>query len=206
MMRVDWNLFTGMTRNRIMLIKEKSMKQTVKTVVFRCAISLGLLAQLSIVLPAHAEIFKCTNKQGKVYYNDKPCPVESDEKKLQNEKDPVNGYVPQQAKQPGNVVKDKNSANNPPPESSFYKPDQQDSSDETKTKDSDDPSGPGHRGVIADPATRERIPIKHFQDENKKVKSMKTESHPMPVDKRRPDGKLSLDEKKALLGINSEPE
>ncbi len=182
------------------------MKQTVKIVAFRCAIGFGLLAQLSIMLPVHAEIFKCTNKQGNVYYNDKPCPVESDEKKIQNEKDPVNGYVPQQTKQSGNVEKDKNRANKPSQKPSFYKPEQRDSSDETHTKDADDPSGSGHRGMVADPATRKSIPIKHFQNENQSVKSTKTESHPVPVNKRRPDGKLSLDEKKALLGINSEPE
>ncbi|KAG1682877.1 hypothetical protein GQR58_010671 [Nymphon striatum] len=40
------------------------------------------------------KIFKCTNKQGEVYYNDKPCPVEDDEKRIRSENDVINGYVP----------------------------------------------------------------------------------------------------------------
>lgn len=41
-----------------------------------------------------AEIFKCTNKQGAVFYNDKPCPKNDKEKKINAVKDPKNGYIP----------------------------------------------------------------------------------------------------------------
>ncbi len=41
-----------------------------------------------------AEIFKCTNANGAVYYNDKPCPVKDKQKTMKAEKDVVNGYVP----------------------------------------------------------------------------------------------------------------
>lgn len=53
-----------------------------------------LLVQTVLLSSAHAEIFKCTNKEGKVFYNDKPCPSLDDEKKMRSEKDVVNGYVP----------------------------------------------------------------------------------------------------------------
>ncbi len=43
---------------------------------------------------ALATIFKCTDKQGAVFYNDKPCPVTDEETKLHSVKDPVNGYIP----------------------------------------------------------------------------------------------------------------
>lgn len=42
---------------------------------------------------AFAEIFKCTNEQGAVFYNDKPCPVKDKEKKFNSVKDPKNGYI-----------------------------------------------------------------------------------------------------------------
>ncbi len=44
-----------------------------------------------------AAIFKCINKKGDVYYNDKPCPVDNKETKLKNIKDPKNGYIPKPA-------------------------------------------------------------------------------------------------------------
>ncbi len=42
----------------------------------------------------NAAIFKCINKKGDVYYNDKPCPINNKETKLKNIKDPKNGYIP----------------------------------------------------------------------------------------------------------------
>jgi len=73
---------------------KQRMKQKIKPTSICILIGCTVLAQVSIIFPAQAEIYKCTSKQGKVYYNDKPCPVETKEKKIQNEKDPVNGYVP----------------------------------------------------------------------------------------------------------------
>ena len=46
------------------------------------------------MLSAEADIFKCTNANNAVYYNDKPCPVKYKEKKMKAVKDVVNGYVP----------------------------------------------------------------------------------------------------------------
>ena len=43
---------------------------------------------------AQAQIYKCTNFEGAVYYNDKPCPIKDREKKIKATKDVVNGYVP----------------------------------------------------------------------------------------------------------------
>ncbi len=43
---------------------------------------------------AEAQIYKCSNEQGEVYYNDKPCPIEDEEKRIGSEKDVLNGYVP----------------------------------------------------------------------------------------------------------------
>ncbi len=58
------------------------------------SISLGVLLQASLMSAANAQIFKCTNASGQVYYNDKPCPVVDNEKKMRSEKDVVNGYAP----------------------------------------------------------------------------------------------------------------
>lgn len=41
-----------------------------------------------------AEIYKCTNAKGSVYYNDKPCSVKDEEKKMNAVNDVVNGYTP----------------------------------------------------------------------------------------------------------------
>ncbi len=58
-------------------------------------ILLGLvLVQVTSITTVNAEIFKCTNQSGKVFYNDKPCPSLDEEKKMRSEKDVVNGYVP----------------------------------------------------------------------------------------------------------------
>ena len=60
----------------------------------RLALMAVIFAQAAQMTAASAEIFKCTNKAGKVFYNDKPCPSLDDEKKMRSEKDVVNGYVP----------------------------------------------------------------------------------------------------------------
>lgn len=59
----------------------------------------GLLLVQMVTVSAAPEapggkIFKCTNNQGEVYYNDKPCPIEDDEKTLRSEKDVLDGYIP----------------------------------------------------------------------------------------------------------------
>ena len=166
------------------------MKQTVKTVAFRCAISLGLLAQLSIMLPAHAEIFKCTNKQGKVYYNDKPCPVESDEEKLQNEKDPVNGYVPD--------FSDKKKASS---KKSFIKPDSKIDED-APLDNSDKPDSTDHTGYpkkrLINSGTRS---TGGTQNANHQINHK-----PPPPAKKRVSPKLTIEEKKTLLGIHQIPQ
>ena len=60
-------------------------------------ISLSYLA-VSLVLLApslsYATIFKCIDKKGEVYYNDKPCPINAKETKLKNIKDPKSKYIP----------------------------------------------------------------------------------------------------------------
>lgn len=50
--------------------------------------------QFMFVQAAEAEIFKCENIQGKVFYNEKPCPVNEKETELKPVKDPKNGYIP----------------------------------------------------------------------------------------------------------------
>ncbi len=49
---------------------------------------------LFFIVSAQAEIFKCTNPSGAIYYNDKPCPVNDKQKTMKAEKDVVNGYQP----------------------------------------------------------------------------------------------------------------
>lgn len=41
-----------------------------------------------------AAIYKCVSKDGKTYFNDKPCPVNNAETEFKAVKDPVNGYIP----------------------------------------------------------------------------------------------------------------
>lgn len=55
---------------------------------------MGLLIFAMPIMESHAEIFKCTNKNGDIYYNDKPCPVLDKEKKMNHIEDIKNGYVP----------------------------------------------------------------------------------------------------------------
>jgi len=54
--------------------------------------TLGLVAlfQLGFVSTSHAAIYKCVNTQDEVFYLDKPCPVNHDEKSLKHVKDPKN--------------------------------------------------------------------------------------------------------------------
>ena len=68
------------------------IKSLIKTTLM--TVSGGILLQSMLMFSVQAEIFKCTNTKGAVYYNDKPCPVVDKEKKMQSEKDVVNGYVP----------------------------------------------------------------------------------------------------------------
>lgn len=51
-------------------------------------------AQMFVTEQVHAEIFKCINEQGAIFYNDKPCPVKDTETQIKAVKDPKNGYVP----------------------------------------------------------------------------------------------------------------
>lgn len=46
------------------------------------------------VAPVNAAIFKCINTDGKIYYKDKPCPLDNKETELKAIKDPINGYIP----------------------------------------------------------------------------------------------------------------
>jgi hypothetical protein len=53
-----------------------------------------VLFQFILLANTQAEIFKCTNLKGAVYYNDKPCPKDNKEQKIKAQKDVLNGYVP----------------------------------------------------------------------------------------------------------------
>ena len=50
----------------------------------------GMVMSSSLLVTdqAQAEIFKCVNQQGAVYYNDKPCPSKDIETQIRNAKDP----------------------------------------------------------------------------------------------------------------------
>lgn len=58
-------------------------------------INSALFVSITVFLPqlVQADIFKCVNQQGAVFYNDKPCPVEDKEIELLSVKDPKNGYI-----------------------------------------------------------------------------------------------------------------
>ncbi len=74
----------------------------------RPALLIVLLVQSVQLTSVNAEIFKCTNKAGKVFYNDKPCPSLDDEKKMRSEKDVVNGYIPPVLKEKKESLKKSN--------------------------------------------------------------------------------------------------
>ena len=57
-------------------------------------IYVAVFIPLLISVEAQAGIYKCTNAQAEVYYNDKPCPVTAKEKEMKAVKDPVGGYIP----------------------------------------------------------------------------------------------------------------
>ena len=70
-----------------------------------------VMTSVFINTAAHAAIFKCVNKQGATYYNDKPCPVSNKETLMRAAKDPKGGYIPpkfvaeqQKVRKPGVLV------------------------------------------------------------------------------------------------------
>jgi hypothetical protein len=61
--------------------------------------------------------------------------------------------------------------------------------------------------VRSNSAPRDKRPVKRFHDEGKKIEQIgENKKHPAPLVKRKHGGKLTLDEKKAMLGIRSIPE
>lgn len=56
----------------------------------------GFIIALMVVFVSqvNAQIYKCENKSGKVFYNDKPCPVYEKETQIKAVKDPKKGYIP----------------------------------------------------------------------------------------------------------------
>ena len=70
------------------------------------AFGLVVLFQLGLTGTSQAAIFKCVNAQDEVFYHDKPCPVNHEEKSLKHIKDPENGaaaaasLAPQKSGQP----------------------------------------------------------------------------------------------------------
>jgi hypothetical protein len=60
------------------------------------SLSIALLIAVPLLMTqqVQAEIYKCVNEKGTVFYKDKPCPVYDKETQLKSVKDPVNGYTP----------------------------------------------------------------------------------------------------------------
>ena len=54
---------------------------------FRLLLCVGLMFPIGL---AQAKIYKCEKSNGKVYYNDKPCPKNLKETTFENAKDPLN--------------------------------------------------------------------------------------------------------------------
>lgn len=183
----------------------KMMKRITKPVFSSFLIGVGIFAQSALMFSVDAEIFKCTSKQGKVYYNDKSCPVESDEKKIQNEKDPVNGYIPPTFKHQGDHLNNKYKMTGGQTGKRFVKLDHPTSPDETRSQ-----SGENSRmgGIRENSSEREKLPVIRFQDEDKKIdrKGGANNSHPAPITRNNKSRKLTLKEKKVMLGIRSVPE
>ncbi len=65
-----------------------------KSLSFVLVSSLVLSAHVFITEQANAEIFKCVNPKGVVFYNDKSCPKKDKETQIKAVKDPSNGYIP----------------------------------------------------------------------------------------------------------------
>ena len=59
--------------------------------VFMFGMVVTATSSMFITSQAQAEIFKCVNQQGEVYYNDKPCPTKDIETQIRNTKDPKGG-------------------------------------------------------------------------------------------------------------------
>lgn len=65
----------------------------------------GLLLGFMITsYPVHANIYKCVNKKGAIYYNDKPCPKKDKEIELKAVKDPKSRYIPKHIAEKKDVV------------------------------------------------------------------------------------------------------
>jgi len=67
-------------------------------VTIKILFAMSVYFQCGFMINTHAEIYKCTNTKGAVYYNDKPCPVKDKQKTMKAEKDVANGYVPETKK------------------------------------------------------------------------------------------------------------
>lgn len=77
------------------------------------ALLFGILMSSSLFVTdqVQAEIFKCVNQQGAVYYNDKPCPVKDTETKIKNAKASKNVTSESQTPSDFQVAKDENISN-----------------------------------------------------------------------------------------------
>jgi len=153
-----------------------------------------LFTQSAMMFSVEAEIFKCTNKQGAVYYNDKPCPVLDDEKKMRAEKDVINGYVPSRLKEikveqrKGAIV----GGNTPRTARQF--PEQNEKPSELQN-DKSSSSGSGSGGSGSSPGDQQKIT--HESDESKgEMLPPKAK-----ISKRGSDGKFTIQEKRTMLGI-----
>ena len=186
------------------------MKLIDKSLLSSILLGAGVLAQSGVMFSAQAEIYKCTNKQDKVYYNDKPCPVENDEKKIQNEKDPVNGYVPPTVGSKHTIKKNKGVVVGSQSERSFMQLEQEKSADETKPGNDETGMGEGAAsgGIKPSVGERKKLPVIKFQDEDAKKTRSRDSKKPVAsmVKRNNKNRKLTLKDKKALLGIRGIPE
>lgn len=184
------------------------MKQ-VKKLFFGLFVTSGvLLVQSTIMSPAEAEIYKCTNKKGAIYYNDKPCPVEDAEKKIKNEKDVVDGYVPSAPVTNKSIDQGKGiSVGGETSGSGGNEPERDTEKD--NQQDSDKPSSAVSGGSGGE-STGNSSSVKGFKEDI--AQGGYDASHDLEINidppkerkKSNPEGKLTLQDKKLMLDIHPE--
>lgn len=160
----------------------------------------GVFVQSIIMTPVEAEIFKCTNKTGDVYYNDKPCPIKDDEKKIRNEKDVLNGYTPS-ARDERNTSTEKNINQtnvNSPISGKTPKQKNTDKQHKRKKKSSQKGGGSSEGSTSAED---------NDDNDNVNVKAMKIRLEALVAeDKKNTTNKLTMKQKRLLLDVQIEPE
>jgi hypothetical protein len=169
------------------------MAKQIKQALMLLGLGSTFVVQSALMVSVNAEIFKCTNKKGNIYYNDKPCPIDNKEKIMQNEKDVLNGYVPKfDTKKDTPKSKPRNTAAERVP--SVEVKTAEDTSDSEVKKQGDDSS-------MNNGSRDDSEPSESSATEKQHLEKLKILSAKRMKERKENGGKMTLKEKHIMLGI-----